>query len=259
MAHKTLVGGTAYEITGGKALVDGTVYSIKNGKTLVGGTAYEVGFEERVTITINGGSTAMYSFATVEIDGFLYGGSYWVGSNFIPVCDNVQVVVPVGTVITCEVLAHHGDDASVKVNDNTVYSFTGKNEASFQRGVYEYTVVSNANIELIASSADGGQILITDDNYVPMYDVVLTRISPLAEMWINGAQINQIGTMQLPHGTTINFLARGGVLREIMFNGKQVGTNIASNETLYVHTLTSSITVELNELGDNGTIVITEI
>lgn len=44
MAHKTLVNGTAYEITGGKTLVDGTAYSIKNGKTLVGGTAYEVGF-----------------------------------------------------------------------------------------------------------------------------------------------------------------------------------------------------------------------
>lgn len=44
MAHKTLIGGTAYEITGGKTLVDGTAYSIKSGKTLVGGTAYEVGF-----------------------------------------------------------------------------------------------------------------------------------------------------------------------------------------------------------------------
>ncbi len=44
MAHKTLVGGTAYEISGGKALVDGTAYSIKNGKTLVDGTGYEIGF-----------------------------------------------------------------------------------------------------------------------------------------------------------------------------------------------------------------------
>lgn len=44
MASKTLIGGTAYEISGGKTLVNGTAYSIKNGKTLVGGTAYEVGF-----------------------------------------------------------------------------------------------------------------------------------------------------------------------------------------------------------------------
>ena len=50
MAHKTLIGGTAYEISGGKTLVDGTAYSIKNGKTLIDGTAYEIGFGPDVVI-----------------------------------------------------------------------------------------------------------------------------------------------------------------------------------------------------------------
>ena len=36
MAHKTLVNGTAYDITGGMTLVEGTSYSIKGGKTLIG-------------------------------------------------------------------------------------------------------------------------------------------------------------------------------------------------------------------------------
>ena len=44
MAHKTMVDGTSYEITGGKTLVDGTAYSIKSGKTLVDGTAYGIEF-----------------------------------------------------------------------------------------------------------------------------------------------------------------------------------------------------------------------
>lgn len=44
MAHKTLVNGTSYEISGGKTLVNGTAYSISGGKTLVGGTAYNIGF-----------------------------------------------------------------------------------------------------------------------------------------------------------------------------------------------------------------------
>jgi hypothetical protein len=44
MAHKTLIGGTAYEIKGGNTLIDGTAYSIKSGKTLIDGTAYEIGF-----------------------------------------------------------------------------------------------------------------------------------------------------------------------------------------------------------------------
>ena len=44
MAGKTLIGGTAYTITGGKALVGGTAYGISKGKTLVGGTAYNISF-----------------------------------------------------------------------------------------------------------------------------------------------------------------------------------------------------------------------
>lgn len=44
MAHKTLIGGTAYGVTGGKTLVGGTGYSIKGGKTLIDGTVYSVSF-----------------------------------------------------------------------------------------------------------------------------------------------------------------------------------------------------------------------
>ena len=44
MAHKTLIGGTAYNIIGGKSLVSGTSYNIKGGKTLVGGTGYSISF-----------------------------------------------------------------------------------------------------------------------------------------------------------------------------------------------------------------------
>ena len=45
MAHKTIVDGTAYAITGGKCMVDGTVYEIKNGKTLIDGTGYSIKFK----------------------------------------------------------------------------------------------------------------------------------------------------------------------------------------------------------------------
>lgn len=45
MAHKTLVGGTAYNITGGKSMVSGTTYDIKGGRTLIGGTGYNIAFD----------------------------------------------------------------------------------------------------------------------------------------------------------------------------------------------------------------------
>ena len=46
-AHKTLVGGTAYTVKGGKCMVDGTVYNILKGRTLIDGTGWDITFPER--------------------------------------------------------------------------------------------------------------------------------------------------------------------------------------------------------------------
>jgi hypothetical protein len=47
MAHRTLIGGTAYSITGGKSMVSGTSYSIAGGRTLIGGTGYDISFNPK--------------------------------------------------------------------------------------------------------------------------------------------------------------------------------------------------------------------
>lgn len=89
MAHKTLVGGTAYEISGGTTLIDGTVFSIKNGKTLLGGTVYEVGFaptEANVKITTP--DTGNASFPNVIINGV----------NYNDTSTEYELVVPIGTI-----------------------------------------------------------------------------------------------------------------------------------------------------------------
>lgn len=44
MGHKTLIGGTAYDIKGGKTLINGTAYDIKKGVTLIDGTGYDISF-----------------------------------------------------------------------------------------------------------------------------------------------------------------------------------------------------------------------
>lgn len=69
MAHKTLVSGTSYDITGGKTLVNGTAYSIKGGKTLVGGTSYDISFAQGVYLVYNGDA--------VEIPVSDYIGETW--------------------------------------------------------------------------------------------------------------------------------------------------------------------------------------
>lgn len=74
MAHRNMVGGTAYDTTGGRALVDGTVYSIQKGKTMVDGTVREIAFSSPVTVNIfdSKGSTGTNRYATITIDGTVY-------------------------------------------------------------------------------------------------------------------------------------------------------------------------------------------
>lgn len=55
MAHKTLISGTAYSVTGGRELIGGTGYGCKAGKTLIGGTAFTVPLgSAKYTITLTG-------------------------------------------------------------------------------------------------------------------------------------------------------------------------------------------------------------
>ena len=59
MAHKALIGGTAYGIIGGRTLIGGTGYGISKGRTLVGGTGYDIAFgaAEKALSSITPGST----------------------------------------------------------------------------------------------------------------------------------------------------------------------------------------------------------
>lgn len=123
MAHKTLIGGTAYEISGGKTLVSGTAYSIDMGKTLVGGTTYEVGFAEPVTITLK--RSQYYGGDVVHAWIVVNGQTYYAEET------PSEISVKAGTTITC--CATTG----VQVNGQYV-----------SYGNYEYTVSSNAIIEI---------------------------------------------------------------------------------------------------------------
>lgn len=69
MAHKTLISGTAYSVTGGRDLIGGTGYDCKAGKTLIGGTAYEIKFKpSEYTITMTG-SGGKITYNGVEQNG----------------------------------------------------------------------------------------------------------------------------------------------------------------------------------------------
>ena len=86
MAHKTLVGGTAYEISGGKTLVGGTAYSIAGGKTLVGGTAYDISFLSPDPILANNDPATIQK---VVQNG--QAENYWSVGDIVPIVLNGTV------------------------------------------------------------------------------------------------------------------------------------------------------------------------
>ena len=67
MAHKTLISGTAYSVTGGRELIGGTGYGCKAGKTLIGGTAFDVPFVAGIPI----GNLAVGSVVALNIGNFI--------------------------------------------------------------------------------------------------------------------------------------------------------------------------------------------
>ncbi len=157
MAHKTLIGGTAYEISGGKTLVGGTAYSIKNGKTLVGGTAYEVGFGGAMaTVTLEADLPTGYSTVEIAISYSTkdepYGSISSAGTYELEM--GTELTFTIYTSRTGEIRLNHDWD-------------TGECEEILASGSGEdvscvYTLNGNISIEAIATPM-GGIIYITEE------------------------------------------------------------------------------------------------
>jgi hypothetical protein len=80
MAHKTLINGTAYEISGGKTLISGTSYAVKNGKVLVDGTEYDISFFVPPVVLDLWSSSG--STAGAEICCIVHSNGYWVVGGY---------------------------------------------------------------------------------------------------------------------------------------------------------------------------------
>ena len=125
MGHKTIVGGTQYNVKKGKALVGGTEYSVKKGKTLVDGTVYEVGFVKPVvTIMLRGD----FSYSGVRYNGVYYSSPTTFTAN-------------VGDEIFVESYGY--TDSPIYLNGTLVANEPSETE-------YYYTVVSDTVIDAYA-------------------------------------------------------------------------------------------------------------
>lgn len=140
-AHKTLVGGTAYTVKGGKCMVGGTVYSIKKGRTLIGGTGYDVTFDRKLKVTITGTGDATYAW--VEINGVRYTGP-------------ATVEVDKQTVITCYAKTSYPMTNSGIFINNTLVAATST--AGNYSAVYNIDATADMSIELVYGTVGPGYL-----------------------------------------------------------------------------------------------------
>lgn len=129
MAHRTLVGGTAYDIKNGRCLVDGTAYEIRTGRTLVGGTAYEVKFGSLIPVYIEGST---YDEASESYGpGVIISGIEYIQENDV-------------------LYVYTGDEITTEAN-----LFV---EGSYQSGSHSYEVPSSATrLDILLSVDDDGR------------------------------------------------------------------------------------------------------
>ena len=82
MAHKTLISGTAYSVTGGRELIGGTGYDCKAGKTLIGGTAFDVPFSKGIPLrTITPGAILYLNESGSPVPFYIAKHDYESGLN----------------------------------------------------------------------------------------------------------------------------------------------------------------------------------
>lgn len=82
MAHKTLISGTAYSVTGGRELIGGTGYDCKAGKTLIGGTAFTVPFSKVIPLnTITPGAILYLNESGSPVPFYIAKHDYESGLN----------------------------------------------------------------------------------------------------------------------------------------------------------------------------------
>lgn len=152
MAHKNKIGGTNYEIVGGKAKIDGTnVSNIEIGKTLTDTTNYYVSWQPVITVIGNPeGLAILGAAASVHI---------LQDNGNVPGISNGKTLLPKGTILRCSVGAWVGLTAKVIKNGEMVSSFTNDGsgiQLTIPTKKYDYTVIGNATIECeVIDTGDG--------------------------------------------------------------------------------------------------------
>lgn len=126
-AHKTLVGGTAYTVKGGKCMVNGTVYNILKGRTLINGTGWDITFPAPLVMPVKG------DLITMNLDG----------------TDRQYRVLKVVDETTVEVLGMWNLSTDVMFNSSDSFVYSGGTLDTYLNTIWYNTLTSNAKAAIV--------------------------------------------------------------------------------------------------------------
>lgn len=191
MAHKTLIGGTAYEIKGGRTLVNGTDYDIKAGKTLVGGTAYDVSFGEPVMVNVSlfrGAENASVAYA--EVNGVKFAGTK----------TGLQVM-------SGDIIKLYGGTTLASGTPYVTINGTKTNLATGTGTIYEWQVpsgIKTASIELDTFAGVGKIIVRTSGQTSANVTITGSGHTSRCAVTINGTKyISAASGIEVQHGDSV--------------------------------------------------------
>lgn len=129
MGQKVEVGGTGYDLKGGRPLIGGTSYAVKKGRTLIGGTGYDINLESKVNFSVSLGENTSAAFS-IEISG---GQTYKFEHNHGVLSRNYELKA--GQTVTLRLISHSNTvilyaNYVATVWDNTPYTFTVTKDCS---------------------------------------------------------------------------------------------------------------------------------
>lgn len=126
-AHKTLVGGTAYTVKGGKCMVNGTVYNILKGRTLIDGTGWDITFPSAIEMPAKG------DLITMNLDG----------------TDRQYRVLKIVDGTTVEVLGMWNVSTDIMFNSSDSFVYSGGTLDTYLNTIWYNTLTSNAKAAIV--------------------------------------------------------------------------------------------------------------
>lgn len=263
MGHKTLIGGTAYDIKGGKTLIDGTAYDIKKGVTLIGGTGYDISFQgEPVPVYIsNHFSNDIIEFASLT--GY---------EGFDQQADGAYLI-PTGTVLTTKWQKRYSANDVVSVVakvDDVSQDISYEGNVSWTINKFYYTVTApciiNVFDDITVDSSDnscrGSIYAVVDTNEEPAMITFSKSTSgsnptyPYAEVATSiEMSIENAGSYILKYGTNVVFTISGSFFSKgtVVVNG----TTVVSTASTTTYTWTAASAEISFKHGSNGVTTVT--